>query len=535
MKAVRTLRSLTETAVAQLKRGQYFFLAAFSVLFVGVTALRALSKPLWYDELFTYYMSRLPDAGVIWSAVKGGADLNPPLLYFATRTAHAVFGDGPIATRLPAILGFLLMLLCVFRFVANRCGVTLGFAAMFVPALSGAYAFAYEARSYGMVLGFCGLSLVFWQAATGGRARRLSLVGLTLSVAAALLSHCYAVLIVIPLALGELARSYRQKRVDWPVWISLAAACSAVATYIPLVAANHRFALDNVTFRPTVELVATSYWMLFEPLVWALAAAFALMAVARGWGEQTEATERPTGFPMHEMAAAIGLALVPVFAYLVAKLVSHVFMTRYGLTAVIGFSILFAAFALRTAGSRTSAAGALPVLFAAWFAVGSGIWIVDTTRSRVLAAPAPAAAHAYEVPPELIETDLPFVASNGLFFLEADHYGSETLVSRLVYLSDEAAAVHYTGSDVFDRGLPIMRQWFPIRAHVEDYSQFVQQHPRFLVFGGFDHPLGWLQKKLLDDGAELRFMGQYHGPYGENLLLKVTMPARGPALAAARK
>ena len=52
---------------------------------------------------------------------------------------------------------------------------------------------------------------------------------------------------------------------------------------------------------------------------------------------------------------------------------------------------------------------------------------------------APAAAHAYEVPPELIETDLPFVASNGLFFLEADHYGSETLVSRLVYLTDEGA------------------------------------------------------------------------------------------------
>src|SRR4029077_7661611 len=139
-----------------------------------------------------------------------------------------------------------------------------------------------------------------------------------------------------------------------------------------------------------------------EPLAWALVVAFALVAVSRGSNEEADAEARPSGFPAHEMTAAIGLALVPVFAYLVAKLVSHVFMTRYGLAAVIGFSILFAAFALRAAGSRTIAAAALPVVFAAWFAVSSGIWFVETTRSRVLAASAPAVEHAYDVPPELI-------------------------------------------------------------------------------------------------------------------------------------
>lgn len=525
MKPVRILSSLAEATVAQLEQGRYFFLAAFSVFFIAITALRALAKTLWYDELFTYYMSRLPDAGAIWSAMKGGADLNPPLLYFATRAAQTVLGDGLVATRLPAILGFLLMLLCVFRFVAHRCGAAVAFASMLVPALSGAYAFAYEARSYGMVLGFCGLSLVCWQAATEDRPRRLALAGLFLSLAAALLSHCYAVLVVIPVALGELTRGFRQRRVDWPVWISLAAACSVTVTYIPLVAASHRFTLDNVTFRPTLKLVATSYQMLFEPLILVLAVALAIVAASRRSGDADTAPTRPAGFPLHEIAAALGLAMTPLFAYLVAKLVSHVFMERYGLAAVIGFAILFAAFTRRTAGRRTIAAAALPVLFSAWFAGASGLWIVEATRSRVLAASAPARPHAYEVPPQVIEMDLPFVASNGLFFLEADHYAPQAFVSRLVYLTDPDAAVRYTGTDVFDRGFPIMHRWFPIRARLEDYSTFVRQHRRFLVFGGFDHPLGWLQKKLLDDGAQLRFLGQYHGAYGENLLLEVTMPS----------
>src|SRR6185436_6336222 len=133
--------------------GKYFYLALFSIVFIGLTSLRALAKPLWYDELFTYYMSRLPGITSMWSAVKDGADLNPPLLYLATRAAHRAFGDGLIATRLPAILGFLTMLLCLFRFVARRCGATYGFAGMLFAALTGAYTFAYEARSYGMVLG----------------------------------------------------------------------------------------------------------------------------------------------------------------------------------------------------------------------------------------------------------------------------------------------------------------------------------------------------------------------------------------------
>jgi len=522
----------------QLEHGRYFHLVSFSIVFAGLTALRALAKPLWYDELFTYYMSRLPDMKTTWSALQAGADLNPPLLYIATRTAHAILGDGLIATRLPAILGFLLMLVCLFRFVEFRCGAVYGFAAMLLAALSGAYAFSYEARSYGMVLGFCALSLVCWQWATEGRARPFSLAGLCLSLAAALLTHCYAVLVVIPLALGEMVRTAQRKRVDWPVWISLTVASCVVAIYLPLLAANHRFALDNVTFRPTLLVLAECYRILLNPLAGPLIGALGIVAASRrpqNSGEPKRPTGEPKGFPLYEISAALGLVLIPVFAYLVASSVSHVFMTRYGLAAVVGLSILFASFAHRYADDRTLAGAAITLLFAAWFAGGFFLWMANAAGARVSAASIGGTPpHVYEIAPEMVEKDLPFVASNGLFFLEADHYAPAAFTSRLVYLSDPELAIRYTGTDVFDRGLPILEKWFPIRARVEDYSSFVGRHRRFLAFGGFDHPLGWLTKKLLDEGAELRFLGQYHGPYGENLLLEITMPPVESALPPKR-
>src|SRR2546423_1881700 len=121
MKTGGRFREYAEGLALELERGRYFYLVVFSIVFVGFTALRALAKPLWYDELFTYYMSRLPGIKSMWSAVKEGADLNPPLLYLATSAAQRVFGDGLIATRLPAILGFLTMLLSLSVFVGRRC------------------------------------------------------------------------------------------------------------------------------------------------------------------------------------------------------------------------------------------------------------------------------------------------------------------------------------------------------------------------------------------------------------------------------
>ena len=107
-------------------------LLLFTILYSVVTVFHAVRR-FWYDELFTYYTARLPDLHAIWASIKDGCDLNPPLLYIATRISHSVFGYGEIATRLPAMLGYLLMCFSLFIFVGRRSGRTYGMAAMVFP------------------------------------------------------------------------------------------------------------------------------------------------------------------------------------------------------------------------------------------------------------------------------------------------------------------------------------------------------------------------------------------------------------------
>jgi hypothetical protein len=45
---------------------------------------------------------------------------------------------------------------------------------MLFPLITNAYPYAYEARPYGLLLGFCGLSLLCWQSAAEGQSRLLS-------------------------------------------------------------------------------------------------------------------------------------------------------------------------------------------------------------------------------------------------------------------------------------------------------------------------------------------------------------------------
>src|SRR5262245_65490298 len=136
---------------------------------------------MWNDELFTFYTSRLPKVSDIWGALLTGADQIPPLFHLITRAAFALFGVNSLSVRLPEVLGFWVMSLCLFRFVSKRSSALYGFAAMLVPLITVAYDYAYEARPYGLVLGFCGLALLCWQSAAEGHYRKLPLIGLAVS------------------------------------------------------------------------------------------------------------------------------------------------------------------------------------------------------------------------------------------------------------------------------------------------------------------------------------------------------------------
>jgi hypothetical protein len=497
---------------SDLQKKPVLYLCCLSALYLATTSARSAAKLLWYDELFTIYISRLSGMAEIWAALTAGADLNPPLFYAVTRGFHALFGEGHVATRLPAILGFWIMSLCLFQFVSRRCSPVYGFMAMLFPLVTRAYWYAFEARPYGLVLGFCGLSLLSWQYAADGQRRKLALPGLTLGLAGALLVHCYAVLLLLPLVAGEIVRTWKRNRLDRPVWISIFAATPAVLLYLPLFE-SVRVPLATTWAKPELfKSTVNSYFFLLDPPFWPLVTALILITIHRkSNGTIQDDRERPFHrmFPSHEVVTAVCLAALPLFGVLLAIFVTGIFTVRYALPSIVGISILFAFFTCSRAGLRNPRLILPIVAFLVWFVAGFGWFVAKRVReSGYVAVNQQRPLEAYKSLPVSAEGGLPVVVSDGRLFLQLVHYAPASLGSRLFYLRDEKAALRYTQTDVLEQGYPVLQKWFPVRMNVEDYDDFVAQHDRFMVYGPYGHRFDWVIHKLKDDGAQLTLLDQ---------------------------
>ncbi len=513
MKAMTpTLRRVAEDQ----RKNRTVWFVLIGLLYLVATALFAVRK-FWFDELFSFYVARLPDMPTVWKALMDGADLNPPLFYAATRTAMSLFGAGEYAVRIPAMLGFFVLCCGLYVFVSNRAGASYGFAAMLLPMVTGAFVYATEARAYGMMLGFCGVALVAWQRANNLARRTPWLFLLAVSLTAALLTHCYAVLMLVPFGIGAFVRDFNRRKIDRGLWLCLLIPSLAVFTYLPLLAAVKPFAVDNPVFRPDLNSLPRFYDFLLTPALWPLLAVAIIVAFS---ADSTRRPEWREVLPPHELAAAIGFLLVPVLAILLAVFVSHIFMLRYGLGAVIGVSILVSAGSGAVTGRSKAVGAALVLLLAGWFAATTAVWVVrqvGSLQDESLLGKAPF---------EQLHPELPVVISSGLLFLEMDHYTTPAVASRLNYLMDEEIARKKTGSDVFDKGFLVSRRWFPIRGHLRDYRSFLAAHPKFLLYGYSSFDLDWLIPKLIEDGAKLTYLGQ-QGPLKQRtVLFEVESPGR---------
>lgn len=495
-----------------LEKDERTWLVFFAIVYLAVTAGFA-ARPLWYDELITWHVSRLPGMADVSAALRDGADLNPPLLYLVTRAAHRLFGTGELATRLPAMAGFFAMCLAIYRFVGHRCPRPYAFAAMLIPLITAGYRYAAEARSYGLEFGFAGLALIAWQDAAEGRARPRSLALLFIGTAGALLMHCYAALALAPIIMAEAYRQWRARRLDWPVWICFAAAAPAVLTYVPLFASLDQFVMRNPIFAPGALSLPLFYGELLKKAIWPLAALFLLVRSGSG---PPAADSAPPRIPSHEIVCAAAFVLMPVLSFTMAVTVTGVFMERYGMASMFGIAIATAFYLAHSARGSRQAGGLAVAVLAVWMMLNAGASVTTLF------------AESGDGGPALATTDLalPVVVSNGLMFLEADRYESPSNAARLFYLTDAEAGLRYTGTNVFDVGYRIIRKWFPLRGRVCSYGEFIAGHPRFLVYGTADHPMDWLVRRLRDEGIPLTFRAQRQGSYGTVLLLEADQTSR---------
>lgn len=482
-------------AAAAIDRRGRVLLGLGLVALATVTLILAHRKPLWNDELFTLYISRLPSVSGMWDILATGVEQTPLTFYLLTRGSLEALGDGPVAIRLPELLGFLLASVCVYLFVERRASPLYGLVAALLPVATIAYGYAYEARAYGLVLGFSAAALLCWQvAAEGGRHRRLAAAGTALALAAAVASHYYAVLVVAPLLVGEAVRSVERRRVDWTVAASFGGALVPLVAFAPLIAEAKDY---STTFwaQPTWGDAARFYPdSLMDRALFVVLAAVAVAFVAAAWRRPDRARHaglrRP---PTYELAALATLALLPAFAVLMGKLVTGAFTDRYALPALLAASILLALAAWWTDARQA-------VLGLALLAV-LGAFAVQRIYDRY--GEASADAHEQDAAVALLTRDGPpggaVVVASPHDFFELSHRMAGSARPRVVYLADAAEARRRLETDAVELGVTGMARVAPLR--VEPYRRFLASHPRFVVYGR-EGAWDWLSSALRDARAD---------------------------------
>jgi hypothetical protein len=486
------------------RRPDVAILISASILYLAITCGLAARVPLWYDELFTVYLADLPRVGDIGHALAAGADGNPPLYHLVTRLFRETLGPSELATRLPAVLGFWVMSLGVYCFVSRRCRRPFAMAAMLFPLATAVYVYAYNARPYGWLLGCCGLALVCWQSAADGRRRRSALAGLAISLSAAFASHYYAVLLLAPFGVGEITRTWTRRRVDWPIWLALAAGPVTLALLLPL-ALEARRDMSQFGFSPGWAAIPGSYWFLLKSARWPLIATLAVAAVFRLWFRSPDRVDTtcPGGPPMHEIAAAGALAAIPIVGVCLGQWVTGFYTPRYAAPAIVGLAILLAFAADRGTTGFRALALVLVAIFIARFAQAG--WREYRAGGELRAEIAERCVRL----DQQAEPGLPVAVADPFAFLQLTYYAPPPLRGRLVYLSDVAAARRRNPTDPRDWVLRQLRRWTAVS--VDDYRDFLATHSRFFVFGDD----GWLPATLAADGVRCR-------------------PCAGPALYEAR-
>jgi hypothetical protein len=463
-------------APARVGRLNGLLLVGLVLCYAMFACLTAARRPLWYDELVTCHLAALPDLKTFWSALEDGTDLNPPLHHLAVRAAVSLLGPGPLAVRVPSIVGFGIMVVCLYQFASRRVGRWAAWVAMLWPFTTRAYWYAFEARPYGLVLGFSALALWCWQAAAAGSGRPLVLLGLTVSLAAAISTHFYAVLVFLALALGELARSLAARRWNPAIWAAFALGAAPLALFRSVIT-TARSRSDGFWSEPSSTKCFDFYsWLISSEAIFPLIVfgliAIGLVRLARPDSPSDGERHRsPESMPLHEYVAITAFSLIPILTQVMAKTVTNAFTERYALPAIIGLSLITATLVDWRARGRAAALLPALVLFC-WVPF---VEVLVYRRVAVERDAYPLLRRELEHEPS---AGLPILVADARDYLQLNYQAPEPLASRLIFPRVEVAA---RGEASSAREVERLGHW--VKLNIHDLAALQAAHPRFLVFG----------------------------------------------------
>ena len=473
--------------------------AIWSVLFFTAAVMRSSARPLWSDELFTYYIATMPTDAGWWGILNDGVDALPPLYQLFVRPSARLLGESALGIRLPEMLGLWVGCSAVFLALRKRLSTLWAVCAALLLSLVFVAEFAADARSYGLALGASGVALACWFSISARGPSVSRVLGLGAALAMATGFHYFSVLLVPALALGELSWSREHKRTRIQVWAALASPLAVLLLSIPFMRGAEQF-IPGFWARPSIVDIPRTYYYLLDPLMWWLLAAAAILLGARALFGVEYRRAPAAGLSRHEWAVVGAIVLIPVASVLLGLTITHVYTPRYSAIAIFGIVISLAALAPLASGRRSALlatiwlGGALAVSPIALFRTenfGKNRQFSVTYRH----------ASAHQLLTGTLHSGIPVLISSQHLFLELYSQLPQPRKNRISTVLSAAAARRFTGSDTADLNLIQLNRWIPMTTLTLDQ---MRSERRFYLLDDPEFQHAWLTAWLLESGAELR-------------------------------
>ncbi len=488
-------------------------LCLFFVALVG----EASSVYLWYDELVVVRVAAFPHWHDVWNFYAQGLDTIGLLYALLIHPLLKLSASAELSARLPAMVAFLVMMLCSFVFMRRRYPAAYAFAMVLLLMSLPMLDYAVFAKSYALEFGGVAFAMMCWQSAMDGRRRVWNVMGLWFGLAVALYSHSFAVFLFVPFAAAQGLRDYRRKTVDWPVWIALV---SYPAALLPVLRGDllaSKLYGSNFWSPPTPALMKQTYidyfvedWRLLLIL---FVAAVLVTALLRERVPLADSAQRvTTGFSLPEWVFVVALTALPIYV-LPPSYLLHAYRADYVMSFAIGMAILLVAMFAEHA-RRSQAAGVVLLLLFASVTLRTDL---KTIPDGLRAMAHPARVHAqlqarYDSEPwvKLLEaSDLPVLMGDHLLYTRLECYAPPELKQRLYFLTNIAEVKKYPRSETSQMNFLLFGKMLSYQTM--DVGSFLPEHPHFLLAVGPMHDTLWLPDYLLNQeqegNASLRLLG----------------------------
>ncbi|MGD0519845.1 MAG: glycosyltransferase family 39 protein [Terracidiphilus sp.] len=485
------------------------------LLAVGLcSALHAVAKPFWYDEICTVIISRLPGPSEIWNALDHAADTQPPAYYLVTRFARQLVQDDHLGYRLPSILGLMGTVFCIYIILSRRVSRLSAMVGATFVLCTPLAAYAYEARPYSLMIACISCAILAWQRIEDSWRYALLAV---ISLAAAVSLHYYAILVFPAFIVAEASVWIFHRRFRAGAWASIVAGALPLLFFSKLLFKLHQAMAPNFWAQPSFMQVLTApNWLFYLGHFWGFTFSAGITAIFLYFDvAKTAAPGEPGRRPVEEKALTIGeqvlilmLLWLPVIAVVAAKITHGGMTERYMMPTILGGALAFG----YLSGKVPRAVGAiLLVLFLTSYALSSVRVVKNAVNGSLLDQRNAAIHEGQAIVAEYDGYGMPIVISNLIRYFPMAYY-TPAPSNRKLYVLVESPDPHSL----------VLTQYTSI-GQVEGYGGFVSRHREFLVVagagGGPGEGVEWLPARLAREGNTVMLLSATAGTE----VYKVTM------------